>query len=212
MKHPLSNSLTHQFQLLLCAFVSLCLCVETAHADEYTKIGIVTGAKAAGRWDALKYWISEAGLSDEWDAAAYIPSDHPGLAMATNAIVAAGVATAEEVAAILDAARDTSVSDALLTAVYEREIATASGRVKWHGKVVSQEIVTNEAKKISYHADGWTFEEPFRLPSPKAQKITLAKSGIPKALAAARTRRERETDAPVETNVTITISNGETRE
>jgi hypothetical protein len=91
--------------------------------------------------------------------------------------------------------------------MYEREIATQSGRVKWHGKVVSQEIVTNAAKKISYHADGWAFEEPFRLPSPKAQKTTLSKSGIPKALAAARTRRERETDAPVETNVTITISN-----
>ena len=39
---------------------------------------------------------------------------------------------------------------------------TVSGRVKWHGKPVMQEIDTNRWCKIERYADGTTHVEPFR--------------------------------------------------
>lgn len=72
----------------------------------YSKLKIIVAAKAAGKWDALKAGIRAAGLEDEWLACQYVEDGDPAFVGATNAVVAAGVATAEEIAAFLDGARD----------------------------------------------------------------------------------------------------------
>lgn len=74
--------------------------------NRYSKLKIVVAAKAAGKWDALKAGIAAAGLEDEWAACQYIEDGDPAFVSATNAVVAAGVATAEEIAAFLKLAID----------------------------------------------------------------------------------------------------------
>ena len=74
--------------------------------NRYSKLRIVTAAKAAGKWDALKAGIVAADLEDEWAACQYIEDGDPAFVSATNAVVAAGIATAEEIAAFLKTAID----------------------------------------------------------------------------------------------------------
>ena len=74
--------------------------------NRYSKLKIVVAAKAAGKWDALKAGIAAAGLEDEWAACQYIEDGDPAFVSATNAVVAAGIATAEEIAAFLKLAID----------------------------------------------------------------------------------------------------------
>ena len=77
-----------------------------ATRTRYSKLKIVVAAKAAGKWDALKAGIAAADLADEWAACQYIEDGDPSFVVATNAVVAAGVATAEEIAAFLKSAID----------------------------------------------------------------------------------------------------------
>lgn len=77
-----------------------------AARNRYSKLKIVVAAKAAGKWDALKTGIAAADLADEWNACQYIEDGDPSFVAATNAVVAAGVATAEEIAAFLEQAID----------------------------------------------------------------------------------------------------------
>lgn len=77
-----------------------------AARNRYSKLRIVVTAKAAGKWDALKAGIAAADLADEWNACQYIEDGDPSFVAATNAVVAAGVATAEEIAAFLEQAID----------------------------------------------------------------------------------------------------------
>lgn len=77
-----------------------------ADRNRYSKLRIVVAAKAAGKWDALKAGIAAADLADEWNACQYIEDGDPSFVAATNAVVAAGVATAEEIAAFLEQAID----------------------------------------------------------------------------------------------------------
>ena len=77
-----------------------------AARNRYSKLKIVVAAKAAGKWDALKAGIAAADLADEWNACQYIEDGDPAFVSATNAVVAAGVATAEEIAAFLRTAID----------------------------------------------------------------------------------------------------------
>ena len=72
----------------------------------YSKLKIVVAAKEAGKWDALKAGIAVADLADEWAACQYVEDGDPAFVSATNAVVAAGVATSEEIAAFLDRAVD----------------------------------------------------------------------------------------------------------
>ena len=74
--------------------------------NRYSKLRIVTAAKAAGKWDALKAGIVAADLEDEWAACQYIEDGDPAFVSATNAVVAAGIATDEEIAAFLKTAID----------------------------------------------------------------------------------------------------------
>ena len=77
-----------------------------AARNRYSKLKIVVAAKAAGKWDALKAGIAAADLADEWNACQYIEDGDPSFVSATNAVVAAGIATAEEIAAFLKQAID----------------------------------------------------------------------------------------------------------
>lgn len=200
-------------RLILCASVPLCLCVETvAHAAQYSKLGIITAAKSIGKWPALKAWIAQSGYEDEWQAAAYFSDTYPQFAAITNSVCATGMATPEEVAAILSAAED-KAPDALLVAVYEREIATESGRVKWHGRRTGYNEDTNTLTVVSTYADGWSYTEPFEVRKPqslaarmaaaRAAKAKFRAANMPPGLAA--TEAARDESAAVTNEVTIVI-------
>ena len=77
-----------------------------AARNRYSKLKIVVAAKAAGKWDTLKAGITAADLADEWNACQYIEDGDPSFVAATNAVVAAGIATAAEIAEFLGAAID----------------------------------------------------------------------------------------------------------
>ena len=139
---------------------ALCLALS---ATQYSKLGIITAAKSAGKWDVLKSWIATAGYTDEWQAAAFFSDQYPQFAQITNAVVASGVATAQEVEAILAAARDTA-PDALLAAAYAHDMKTSAGRARWHGGNPVSEYRTNETTRIIERADiypdGWEYIDP----------------------------------------------------
>ena len=198
-------------RLILCTFVPLCLCVE-AHAAQYSKLGIITASKQLGRWPALKAWIAEAGHSDEWDAASFLSDDYPQFAAITNSICAAGIASSEEVAAILSASIDTA-PDALLVALYDREIKTEAGRVKWHGKRTAYHEDTNTLTVVTTYADGWQYSQPFtkrepqsldaRMAAARAAKARHRAATMPPGLAA--TEAARDESAATTNEVTVTV-------
>ena len=101
-----------------------------AGATQYSKLGIITAAKQAGKWDTVKSFIAANGLEDEWIAANYISDAHPAFVAATNAVVASGLATSSEVAAFLVASKDTALPDDTLMQFYVREIGRASCRAR----------------------------------------------------------------------------------
>ena len=132
-------------------------------AAQYAKLGIITAAKSAGKWDVLKSWIATAGYTDEWQAAAFFSDQYPQFAQITNAVVASGVATAQEVESILAVARDTA-PDALLSIAYAHDMQSSGGRARWHGGNPVQEFRTNETTRIIERADiypdGWEYIDP----------------------------------------------------
>ena len=209
MKSTLSTRLINT---LLCA---LCLSapLREASAAHYSKLGIITASKQLGRWPALKAWIAEAGYSDEWDAASFLSDDYPQFTAITNSICAAGIASSEEVAAILSASIDTA-PDALLVALYDREIKTEAGRVKWHGKRTAYREDTNTLTVVTTYADGWQYSQPFTVVKPQSLEARLAAAArqrantMPPGLAA--TEAIRHETAATTNEVTVTVgANGE---
>ncbi len=92
----------------------------------------------------------------------------------------------------------------LMNRKYHREVETPSGRVAWHGRLVSQIVDTNACVKTEIYADGTRFEFPFEPVAPaKKPKTTLNANGVPPALAEARARRAAE---KATTNVVTVIS------
>ena len=75
----------------------------------YSKLKLIVASKAAGKWDAFKAFISSAGYEDEWNAAQFLSSNYAQFEQAKTAIIAAGIATAEEIEAILAASVDEEV-------------------------------------------------------------------------------------------------------
>lgn len=145
---------------ILCAAAALCISASPLVAAQYSKLRIITAAKSAGRWDALKSWIATAGYTDEWHAAAFFSDSYPAFAQITNAVVAAGVATAQEVESILATAVDTA-PDALLSVAYAHDMQTLQGRARWHGGAPVSVCRTNETTRIiertDIYPDGWEF-------------------------------------------------------
>ena len=130
-----------------------------AHAAQYSKLGIITAAKSIGKWPALKAWIAQSGYEDEWQAASFFSDSYPQFAAITNSVCATGMATPEEVAAILSAAED-KAPDALLPVFYTREMQSDSGRVKWHGAQVGKyeiELPDGTFRLVQLYADGYAW-------------------------------------------------------
>ena len=135
-----------------------------ARAVQYSKLGIVTAAKAAGKWEAVKAWIAQNNLADEWQAAAYFADDYPQFAAITNQVVASGLATRAEVDAFLAAAEDTA-PDALLPGAYARDMQSAAGRQRWHGSFTSRfetNVTERTIKRVDTYEDGYVYIEPGR--------------------------------------------------
>ena len=78
-------------------------------AVRYSKLKLIVASKAAGKWEAVKAFISQAGYEDEWNAAQFLSSNYAQFEQAKTAIIAAGIATAEEIEAILAASVDEEV-------------------------------------------------------------------------------------------------------
>ena len=75
----------------------------------YSKLKLIVASKSAGKWDAFKAFIASAGYEDEWNAAQFLSSNYAQFEQAKTAIIAAGIATAEEIEAILAASVDEEV-------------------------------------------------------------------------------------------------------
>lgn len=157
-----------------------------AGATQYSKLAIITAAKSAGKWDGLKSWIQQAGYYDEWLVASYLSDEYPQYPAITNAIVSAGVATADELAAILKASKDTAIPDVVLNRRYARDVASEGGRVSWHGKRVGGQVEDMERQvQIYTYEDGTKFEIPF----------TKAKARTVKARFELERKRKAEAEA-----------------
>ena len=75
----------------------------------YSKLKLIVASKAAGKWEAFKAFIASAGYEDEWQACQFLSSGYEQFEQAKTAIIAAGIATAEEIDAILAASVDEEV-------------------------------------------------------------------------------------------------------
>ena len=76
----------------------------------YSKLKLIVASKAAGKWEAFKAFIAQAGYEDEWQACQFLSSGYAQFEQAKTAIVAAGIATSEEIEAILAASVDEEVA------------------------------------------------------------------------------------------------------
>ena len=75
----------------------------------YSKLKLIVASKAAGKWEEFKAFIAQAGYEDEWNAAQFLSSGYEQFEQAKTAVIAAGIATAEEIDAILAASVDEEV-------------------------------------------------------------------------------------------------------
>ena len=75
----------------------------------YSKLKLIVASKAAGKWDAFKAFIASAGYEDEWQACQFLSSGYEQFEQAKTAIIAAGIATSEEIEVILAASVDEEV-------------------------------------------------------------------------------------------------------
>lgn len=196
-------------KLMLCA---LTFAAFSLSAVQYSKLALIMAAKSAGKWGDVKSFIASAGLMDEWHACDYLSDDFPQFAEITNAVVSSGLATGAEVEALLKAARDPAVSDALITRVYSTDMTKADGRIRWHGKVVSTVFDTNKLEKVQTHEDGYIHRTAFRLSSPgsiesqlsAAERAALAEKRRQEA--AERKERKRQARiAELQTNLTACV-------
>ena len=75
----------------------------------YSKLKLIVASKAAGKWEAFKAFIASAGYEDEWQACQFLSSGYAQFEQAKTAVIAAGIATSEEIDAILAASVDEEV-------------------------------------------------------------------------------------------------------
>ena len=192
---------------------ALCVSALVAGATQYSKLALITAAKQAGRWDALKAWIASAGLQDEFQNCVYLSDEYPQFAAITNAVVSSGAATSQEVAAILSASKDPAVADALLRRVYDKDMGSPDGRVKWHGAVTNTVFDTNALVKVQYHADGYVHRQSFHSAAAMGigERISAAEmknrlEAQKKAAEEAAAKRKADRIALLQTNLTAEVS------
>lgn len=193
--------------------VSVCLAAMLAEATQYSKLALITAAKQAGRWDSIKAWIASAGLQDEFQNCVYLSDEYPQFAAITNAVVSSGAATSQEVEAILSASQDPAVADALLRRVYDKDMGSPNGRVKWHGAVTNTVFDTNALVKVQYHADGYVHRQSFSSAAAMGigERISAAEmknriEAQKKAAAEAAAKRKADRIALLQTNLTAEVS------
>ena len=145
------------------------LLASVSSATQYSKLAIITAAKACGKWQPLKAFIAAHDLEDEWQAASYIADDHPAFIAATNAVVLGGIATPAEISAFLWASRDFAVPDELFARYYARQMSNATARANWHGNVTSNAFDTAGKTKTTIYADGFAWTQPFEVASPRSR-------------------------------------------
>lgn len=95
---------------------------------------------------------------------------------------------------------------------YHSDMSNDNGRVKWHGKIIQQKILTNELRRVDMHDSGFVFTnkwiDSYKYKSAQYKKKTQLQppmtNGIPKKLAEARMRRYEEKKNG--SNVTIRVS------
>jgi len=187
--------------VILCAFAC-----EGVHATQYSKLSIITSAKRLGCWASIKAFISNADLKDEWDACQYLSDDNQQFAAATNALVTAGLCSAEDIAGVLSNSVDTAVFDTYLRRVYDNDMNTSTGRIRWHGKVVRTVVNTNALTKVTFYEDGTAITDEAKIVSKKVEtpKTTMTTNGVPVRLAKARARMTADKSAI--SNVTVTVT------
>ena len=185
----------------------------TAGATQYSKLGIITAAKQAGKWDTVKRFIAANGLEDEWIAANYISDAHPAFVAATNAVVASGLATSAEIVAFLAASKDTALPDDTLMQFYVREMKTSAGRERWNGKIVSTSFDTNALTKTTVYTNGYVHVEKFKSAQAMGLKERLSAAerkaraeAQAKAAAEAAAKRKADRIALLQTNLTAEVS------
>ena len=76
----------------------------------YSKLKLIVASKSAGKLEAFKAFIASAGYEDEWNAAQFLSSNYAQFEQSKTAIIEAGIATAEEIDAILAASVDEEVA------------------------------------------------------------------------------------------------------
>ena len=118
----------------------------------------------------------------------------------TNETVSVDAIISEVVAVIEDEGwTATDVADAIrsLRGLYLRDNATAEGRRRWHGNVVTTAVDTNTLIRTTVHEDGEVFEDTAKITTPaQSAQAQLARlpppvmtNGIPARLANARLRQ-----------------------
>ena len=80
--------------------------INAPRSIRYSKLKLIVAAKAAGKWGDVKSFIEANDMLDEWNACQYITSDYPAFIAATNAVVASGIATSDQIAVFLKLAED----------------------------------------------------------------------------------------------------------
>ncbi len=129
---------------LAAALAAACNCAAAELPAHFSKLGIVTAARQMGKLDAMNAWIQNAGYWDEWLACQVFSDDYPGFAAITNAVVASGLATGEEISAILAASRVEPVKERIVLMI-EGDRAM---RERYHGGRIGQYVVENEEGRL----------------------------------------------------------------
>ena len=98
---------------------------------------------------------------------------------------------------------------------YDMDMRSQTGRRNWHGKLVSEEIHTNELVKVEVYSNEvsgavWRYRLPFKPVELKktSRKVTYSTNGIPARLAAARAIRAAELNGGIVTTNIVTVGNG----
>ena len=98
---------------------------------------------------------------------------------------------------------------------YDMDMRSQTGRRNWHGKLVYEEIHTNELVKVEVYSNEvsgavWRYRLPFKPVELKktSRKVTYSTNGIPARLAAARARRTAELNGGIVTTNIVTVGNG----
>ena len=97
---------------------------------------------------------------------------------------------------------------------YDMDMRSQTGRRNWHGRLVSEEIHTNELAKVEVYSNEvsgavWRYRLPFKPVELKktSRKVTYSTNGIPARLAAARERRAAQLNGGViVTNIETTAN------